>query len=97
MGNRKRIVIVSDGTGRTAKRLMDAVLVQYRQPEIAFELVNTYPQARTRKALDQVLAEIDDQFLVIYSIISRDLSGYFRQQLPAGECSFWMCWGRWSR
>jgi len=34
MEETKNIVIVSDGTGRTARRLMDAVLVQYSDKDL---------------------------------------------------------------
>ncbi|UCD64884.1 MAG: pyruvate, phosphate dikinase/phosphoenolpyruvate synthase regulator [Candidatus Zixiibacteriota bacterium] len=77
----KKIVIVSDGTGKTAERLMDAVLAQYSQKEVEYSLVRTYQQVRDKQAVDRVLRDIDSDYLVIFSIISKDLSRYFHEQL----------------
>lgn len=77
----KKIVIVSDGTGKTAKRLMDAVLAQYHYRELAFPIVNVYRAVRTTKAIDEILREIQDEYLVLYSVISSDLSDYFHAKL----------------
>ena len=48
MGEEKKIVIISDGTGKTAKRLMDAVLAQYSQKEVGFSLVSIYAEVRDK-------------------------------------------------
>jgi hypothetical protein len=77
----KKIVIVSDGTGKTAKRLLDAVLAQYSEKEVEYSLEGIYQEVRTRKRLDEVLSKIDDDSLVIFSLISQDLSGYMHQVL----------------
>lgn len=77
----KKIVIISDGTGKTAKRLMDAVLAQYHYHELAFPVVNIFREVRSTKAIDQILREIQDEYLVLYSIISSDLSDYFHAKL----------------
>jgi len=77
----KKIIIISDGTGKTAKRLMDAVLSQYRRAKVNYELVHTYPEIRDEKAVDRVMQNIDDGYLVLYSIISRNLSKYFHAAL----------------
>jgi regulator of PEP synthase PpsR (kinase-PPPase family) len=81
MDDEKRIVIVSDSTGRTAERLMKAVLAQYAHEEVDFSVVNIYQQIRDRKGLDTILGETDDDCLVIYSIISTKLSKYFHERL----------------
>jgi regulator of PEP synthase PpsR (kinase-PPPase family) len=81
MGEVKKIVIISDGTGKTAKRLMDAVVGQYSQKDVGFSLVNIYQQVRQRETFEEVLQEIDDESLVIFSIISEDLSQYFHHRL----------------
>ncbi len=81
MGEVKEIVIISDSTGKTAKRLMDAVLGHYTQKDVEYSLVNIYHQVREREALEGVLKEIDDQSLVIFSIISDDLSQYLCRRL----------------
>jgi regulator of PEP synthase PpsR (kinase-PPPase family) len=72
----KKIVIVSDGTGKTARRLMDAVLAQYSD-HVLFSVVDTFQQVRTKERVDSILKRIDDRFLVIFSIISDDLRNYF--------------------
>lgn len=81
MQEEHNIVIVSDGTGRTARRLMDAVLVQYSHTDLQFSLVHTYQQVRSKKAMSKILREIDDEYLVLFSIISRELNQYFHRQL----------------
>ena len=81
MDEEKKIVIISDGTGRTAQRLMDAVLAQYAESNLEFSLVTVYPQVRDRAMFDRILKQIDDDYLVIFSIISHDLSQYFCEKL----------------
>ena len=81
MSELKKIVIVSDGTGGTAKRLMDAVLVQYEQAEVEYSLEHIYQQVRTHKEIGRILKEIDDEDLVLFSVISRELSDYFSRRL----------------
>ena len=81
MVDEKKIVIISDGSGRTAKRLMDAVLVQYYQKNLRFSLTNFYPQVRNRQKIDSILLEIDPRSLVLYSIISTEQSEYLEKAL----------------
>src|SRR5512138_1956297 len=77
----KKIVIISDGTGKTAKRLLDAVLAQYSLNGIDYSLLDIYQEIRDRRSFDKILRRIDSSYLVIYSIISKDLSKYFHKQL----------------
>ncbi|UCC43949.1 MAG: pyruvate, phosphate dikinase/phosphoenolpyruvate synthase regulator [Candidatus Zixiibacteriota bacterium] len=77
----KKIIIVSDGTGGTARRLMDAVLVQYEQTEPTFTLERIHQQIRTRTELDNILQQVDREYLVVYSIISKKLDEYFSSGL----------------
>ncbi|MCP4686249.1 MAG: kinase/pyrophosphorylase [bacterium] len=81
MHEEHNIVIVSDGTGHTARRLMDAVLVQYSQTDLQFSLVRIYQQVRSKKALSRILREINDEYLVLFSIISRELNEFFHKEL----------------
>lgn len=83
MSNAKKIVIVSDGSGRTAKRLMDAVLVQYDQADTRYAPVSMFSKVRSRRELDRVLQEIDPTSLVLFSIVSHDQSQYFNKALAA--------------
>ncbi len=76
----KKIVIVSDGTGKTAQRLMDAVLAQYTD-KVLFSVVDTFQQVRTKERVDSILRRIDDRYLVIFSIISDDLRNYIHDLL----------------
>ncbi len=80
-GKLKKIVIISDGTGKTAKRLLDAVLAQYSKDNVEYSLIDIFHDIRDRKAFDRILRHIESDYLVIYSIICRDLSRYFRQKL----------------
>jgi hypothetical protein len=77
----KKIIVVSDGSGKTAERLMDAVLAQYSDNEVGHSLERTYQQVRDRETLDQIMTEIDSEYLVIFSLISKELSTYFHEQL----------------
>lgn len=77
----KKIVVVSDGTGKTAERLMDAVLAQYSDDEVGYTLERTYQQVRDEKTLDKIMTEIDTDYLVIFSLINRELAKYFHEQL----------------
>ncbi len=81
MDDQKKIVILSDGTGRTARRLMDAVLSQYSHATVQFELVQVYQEVRTRKQIDRIMQDIRDDYLVIYSIISESINKYFHKAL----------------
>jgi regulator of PEP synthase PpsR (kinase-PPPase family) len=74
MSELKKIVIVSDGTGGTAKRLMDAVLVQYDHANVEYSLEHIYQQVRTRREIGRILKEIDDEDLVMFSVISKELN-----------------------
>jgi hypothetical protein len=77
----KKIIIVSDGTGKTAKRLMDAVLAQYATKEVDFALQRIYQEVRTKSQLDTILGDIDTDYLVLYSLISSSMSDHFHERL----------------
>ena len=77
----KEIVIVSDGTGKTAKRLMDAVLAQYADTRAEFSLINIYQQVRTKRKADDIIHCLSRDVLVIFSIISNKLRQYFHNEL----------------
>jgi len=77
----KKIVIISDGTGKTAKRLMDSVLAQYSIDEVEFSLINIYQEVRDKKKIDKLLNEIHDDYLVVFSIISESLARYMHEKL----------------
>lgn len=77
----KNIVVISDGSGKTAKRLMDAVLAQYSQAKGRFLLKQIYKQVRDKKTLDAIFKVIDEEYLIIFSIISQSLSRYCHEEL----------------
>jgi hypothetical protein len=77
----KRIIIVSDGTGKTARRLMDAVLSQYAEQQVTFTVEDIYQHVRTKERVDEILKDITPEYLVIFSIISDDLRDYVRDAL----------------
>ncbi len=79
----KQIVIISDGTGRTAKRLLDAVLAQYANQEVAFAIKKTYQGVQSKEQVDQIVKDIDSESLLVYSIISAELAEYFHEELEA--------------
>jgi len=77
----KKNIIISDGTGKTAKRLMDAVLAQYQMQEVEFSLENIHQAIRTNQQIKEILENIDRDFLVIFSIVSDDLRSYTHRLL----------------
>jgi len=77
----KKIIIISDGTGRTAKRLLDAILAQYAGHEVAFDRESIYSGVRTITELNKILASLEGECLVIFSIISRGLRREFHHRL----------------
>jgi regulator of PEP synthase PpsR (kinase-PPPase family) len=81
----KQIIIISDGTGRTAKRLLDAVLAQYSDHEIEFNIEHTYQRVRTIKRADELLRKIGKDCLVILSIVSPNLSESIHESLLAKD------------
>jgi [pyruvate, water dikinase]-phosphate phosphotransferase / [pyruvate, water dikinase] kinase len=81
MSKHKKIVIISDGTGKTAKRLLDAVLAQYSSHSSQFSIVDIFHDIRDKSAFDKILRHINQDYLVIYSIISGELSDYFHKKL----------------
>ena len=81
MDSVKKIIIISDGTGQTAKRLLDAVLAQYTDHQDRFAVENIYPEVRTRKRIEEILKSINSDYLVIYSMVSEDLSNYLHSFL----------------
>jgi regulator of PEP synthase PpsR (kinase-PPPase family) len=85
MDEPKNIIIISDGTGKTAKRVMDAVLAQYSEYALDYVLETTYQQVRDRKTVDRIIKSVDDSYLVIYSIISEELDKYFHEKLQEKE------------
>ena len=77
----KKIIIMSDGTGKTAKRLMDAVVSQYAEKSVELTLENIFQEVRTKAQFDRIIAGITREYLVLYSLISLEMSSYAHQAL----------------
>lgn len=77
----KKIIIISDGTGKTAKRLMDAVVSQYAEKSVGLTLENIFQEVRTKEKFDHIISRISSEYLVLYSLISLEMSGYAHQAL----------------
>ncbi|MBD3218671.1 MAG: pyruvate, phosphate dikinase/phosphoenolpyruvate synthase regulator [candidate division Zixibacteria bacterium] len=77
----KKIVIVSDGTGKTAKRLMDAVLAQYEDQRINFIVEDIHQGVRSKQKANAIIKALDHNSLIIFSIISDDLRRHFHNKL----------------
>lgn len=69
----KRILIVSDGTGATAKRLLDAVLAQHPEDRDDYFLENIHTHVHERVTLDAILDRAGEDHLVLFSFVDRDL------------------------
>ncbi len=61
MDDAKKIVVISDGSGQTAKRLMDAVLSQYAHKDVEYSIVETYQEIREKRQCDEIMDRIDDE------------------------------------
>jgi len=81
MAENKKIIIISDSTGKTAKRLMDAVLAQYVEKKVTYEIVNIYQNVRDENNLKDILKEVNNEYLVIFSIITKKLQRQFEKML----------------
>lgn len=77
----KKIIVVSDGTGRTAKRLMDAVLSQYVGHESQFRVEGIHSSVRTIKALDKIVDSLSGECFIIFSVVSGDLRKHLHVRL----------------
>jgi regulator of PEP synthase PpsR (kinase-PPPase family) len=77
----KKIIVVSDGTGRTAKRLVDAVLSQYVGHESKFCVEGIHSSIRTVRALDSVVDSVTGDCLIIFSIVQSDLRKHLHMRL----------------
>ena len=77
----KKIIVVSDGTGRTAKRLMDAVLSQYVGHESQFHVEGIHSSVRTIRDLDKIVDSLSGECLIVFSIVSGNLRKHFHMRL----------------
>jgi len=73
-----KIFIVSDGTGRTAKQLLNAALTQF--PEIKSEIV-LYPVVRDQKKISDIIIEAKkNNALVAHTIVDHALKSHLTNE-----------------
>jgi regulator of PEP synthase PpsR (kinase-PPPase family) len=69
-----KIFIVSDGTGRTAKQLINAALTQF--PEIESEII-VYPVVRDQEKITEIISEAKiHNALIAHTIVDNALKNY---------------------
>jgi regulator of PEP synthase PpsR (kinase-PPPase family) len=83
MGDTKKIVIISGGTGETALRLMHAILAHYPEADIDYALEKTHRYVRSTEQLEKILSEIPDDRLVLFSIITEELRNHLQDALKS--------------
>ena len=73
------IFIVSDATGITAERVINAVLVQFKKIEPVFRKFNF---VKTEEQIEDILSEAEKlDAIVIYSLVSKKLRTWIRPQM----------------
>lgn len=73
-GKRLKVVLVSDGTGETAKALIDAVMTQFQDSQI---YLTRYKNIRTKEQIDAIFEEAkSDHDLLLYTLVEPSLRRY---------------------
>jgi regulator of PEP synthase PpsR (kinase-PPPase family) len=73
------IFIVSDATGITAERVINAVLVQFKQIQPIFK---KFSYVNTKTQIKDILSKAEElDAIVIYSIVSKELRSWIRPQM----------------
>ena len=73
------VFIVSDATGITAERVINAALVQFKQIQPIFE---KFSFVKTRKQIEDILSKAEElDAIVIYSLVSKELRSWIRPQM----------------
>jgi hypothetical protein len=79
MAEPQRIYVISDATGETAEKIVNAALTQFRdKPVRVTRISNLRDRNRILQSLDEVL---QNRGLVVYTLVNRDLA-----QLVHNEC-----------
>ena len=72
------VFIVSDATGMTAKMVISAVLVQFKEIEPIFK---KFPYIKTKEQIKAILEQAEAaQGIVIYSLVSQELRSWIRRE-----------------
>ncbi len=73
------VFIVSDATGITAERVINAVLVQFKQIQPIFK---KFSYVNTKTQIADILSKAEElDAIVIYSIVSKELRSWIRPQM----------------
>lgn len=79
MGTKKnlKVVIISDGTGETAKEMTRAAITQFKSKEIFF---TRYKNVRTKEHINAIFQEASVHHdMVVYTIVSPELRRYVQE------------------
>jgi len=80
MSSPQVVFLLSDATGETAEKMVDAALTQYREKSVRLHRVsNVRNKSQVYQALDEAL---ENRALVVYTIVNRELA-----QLVQDECN----------
>ena len=88
MVDTKKIVIISEGTGETAQRLMHAILAHYADADVHYVIKKIHRNVHTRRQLDRILSSINDDYLAIFSIITENLRNHLQDVLKSRELRY---------
>ncbi len=78
---RKRIILVSDGTGETASQMTTAAMVQFGDHDIFF---HRYKNIRNESQIEAVCQEAEiGKDLIVYTLVSTQLRQYLAMQARA--------------
>ncbi len=77
----KQIIVISDGTGRTAKQILRAMLVQFPGFQEQYEAVVTYSQIQTEAQVNATMRHIHREDLAIFTIIDPKLRSFLHGKL----------------
>ena len=79
----KKIIIISDGTGETARRLMDSIGAHYLSSGIPFVLEEIHQRVRTIKQVDKIMKKITKEHLVLFSLVKDNVREYLHGLLES--------------
>lgn len=75
------IDVLSDSTGETAERVLRAALLQFPRGDVE---LRRHARVRTKERLEPILRQVAaDRSLLIFSVVSPELSSYVHQQTVA--------------
>lgn len=78
---RRTIDVLSDSTGETAERVLRAALLQFPLGDVT---LRRHVRVRTREQVEPILRQVaGDNALLIFSVVSPDLSGFIHEKTAA--------------